>query len=123
MATRLLLALVLLVCGGLSPGEAAAGHKCQCLYQGRKFEQGELVCIKVDGATRFARCDMLLNNSSWTFLKTPLPHRRVLTRAGAEAPRFSDARLSPSRGCALSRDPTRIEFPPWRSGASFSRLS
>jgi hypothetical protein len=73
MAKRLVLALVFLVWAGLTPGEAAADHKCQCLYQGRKFEQGEFVCIRVDGATRFARCDMLLNNSSWTFLDGPCP--------------------------------------------------
>jgi hypothetical protein len=57
----------------LAPTEASAEHKCQCLYQGKKFEQGESVCIKVDGATRLARCAMLLNNSSWTFLQTGCP--------------------------------------------------
>src|SRR5262245_25984993 len=69
------LALMLVVAAGLAPeGALADGHKCQCLYQGKKFEQGEYVCIKVDGATRLARCDMLLNNSSWTFLKGGCPN-------------------------------------------------
>ena len=72
MATRL--AILLVVLAGSAPVSAsAAGHECQCLYQGKKFEQGEYVCIKVDGATRLARCDMLLNNSSWTFLKGGCP--------------------------------------------------
>ena len=44
------------------------GIACRCLYQGKTFEQGETVCIRVDGRSRLARCDMVLNNSSWTFL-------------------------------------------------------
>jgi hypothetical protein len=57
----------------LAPAEALAEHRCQCLYQGKKFEQGQLVCIKVDGASHLARCDMILNNSSWSFLQTSCP--------------------------------------------------
>jgi hypothetical protein len=67
------LALLLLALAVLAPAEASAEHKCQCLYHGNKFEQGQLVCIKVDGASHLARCDMLLNNSSWTFLQTGCP--------------------------------------------------
>lgn len=82
---------MLVVAAGLAPGGALAdGHKCQCLYQGKKFEQGEYVCIKVDGATRLARCDMLLNNSSWTFVKggcpnafSPVPAKTLLASFGA----------------------------------------
>lgn len=71
MPTRLASLLVALAV--LAPAGAAAEHKCQCLYHGKKFEQGELVCLRVDGATRLARCDMLLNNSSWTFVQTGCP--------------------------------------------------
>jgi len=79
------LAALLFALTALAPAGALAEHKCQCLYQGKRFEQGQLVCIKVDGAARLARCDMSLNNSSWTFvsngcptaLVTPLPAGRV----------------------------------------------
>ena len=57
--------------GGTRPcrrSPAQNGIACRCLYQGKYFEQGETVCIRVDGRSRLARCDMVLNNSSWTFL-------------------------------------------------------
>jgi len=45
------------------------GMDCRCLYKGKYFHQGDTVCIRVDGRSRLARCDMALNNTSWTFLK------------------------------------------------------
>src|SRR5258705_2408021 len=57
----------------LLPTSVLAGPECRCLYQGKEFEQGALVCIHVDGRTRLARCEMLLNNSSWTFLSPGCP--------------------------------------------------
>ncbi len=77
MAIRLIALLFALA--ALAPVEASAEHKCQCLYQGKRFEQGQLVCIKVDGASHLARCDMLLNNSSWTFLSTGCPTAALST--------------------------------------------
>ena len=73
----------------LLPATASAGPECRCLYQGKEFEHGALVCIRVGGRTQLARCDMALNNSSWTFLQpgcptalmTPLP-RPAATFAG-----------------------------------------
>ena len=44
------------------------GVDCRCRYQGKYFEQGDTVCIRVGGQSRLARCDMGLNNTSWTFL-------------------------------------------------------
>ena len=72
------LALVILLA---LPAAATAGPECRCRYQGKEFEQGALACIRIGATTRLARCDMLLNNSSWTFIKdgcpsaalTPLP--------------------------------------------------
>jgi len=75
---KLILALLVLP---LVATAALAGPECRCRYMGREFEHGALVCIRLDGGSKLARCDMLLNNSSWTFLKdgcpsaliTPLP--------------------------------------------------
>ena len=46
------------------------GIDCRCIYKGKYFEQGDTVCIRVDGKSRMARCDMALNNTSWTFIST-----------------------------------------------------
>ena len=46
------------------------GIDCRCIYKGKYFEQGDTVCIRVDGKSHMARCDMALNNTSWTFIST-----------------------------------------------------
>lgn len=62
---------------------ASAGRHCR--YEGRIFDQGDVVCIRLDGRARLARCGMMLNNASWNFLEdgcptalmTPLPENRT----------------------------------------------
>ncbi|MEX0853004.1 MAG: hypothetical protein WD036_06955 [Bauldia sp.] len=55
------------------PAFAGDGMDCRCLYHGASFEQGDTICIRVDGRSRLARCEMLLNNSSWKFLSDGCP--------------------------------------------------
>lgn len=72
MSCRLVLALASVAAIAVIPAGSARAE-CQCRYDGKVFEQGQLVCIRVGGATRLARCDMVLNNSSWSFLKDGCP--------------------------------------------------
>lgn len=53
------------------PDPASAGR--HCLYQGKIFRQGDVTCIRVDGKTRLARCEMMLNNATWNFLQDGCP--------------------------------------------------
>jgi hypothetical protein len=53
------------------PEPASAGR--HCLYQGKIFRQGDVTCIRVDGKTRLARCEMLLNNATWNFFQDGCP--------------------------------------------------
>lgn len=64
--------------GAPAPVVAGVDKKCQCRFQGQRYELGEIACIR----SKLARCDMFLNNTTWTFLSDscgsvklePLPH-------------------------------------------------
>jgi hypothetical protein len=76
MSLRLLTAFAALAVSA-GPLLAENGFDCRCIYKGHYFEQGETVCIRAYGTERMARCDMLLNNSSWTFLAGDCPQARA----------------------------------------------
>ncbi len=68
MLKRLVIATAAFAASVLPALAGENGIECRCLYQGKYFDQGDTVCIRVDGRSRMVRCDMMLNNSSWTFL-------------------------------------------------------
>jgi hypothetical protein len=65
----------LLIAASLLVGAAGAHttHPCPCRYAGGVAPPGAVVCIEVDGKRSLARCEMVLNNSSWRFLDRPCP--------------------------------------------------
>lgn len=63
---RVLLTLAL-VCASAAPALA----ECRCLYRGGEAKQGETACIITAKGPTLARCEMVLNNSSWTILNKP----------------------------------------------------
>jgi hypothetical protein len=91
MGKGLILALVGLSAFLVLATPASAGRHCR--YEGRIFNQGDMVCISVDGRTRLARCGMLLNNASWNFIDdgcptaalTLLPNDRPLADRATES--------------------------------------
>jgi hypothetical protein len=64
-----------LIGGALLAGVAVAHttHPCPCRYAGGVAPQGAVICLEVDGKRSLARCEMVLNNSSWRFLGQPCP--------------------------------------------------
>lgn len=52
---------------------AAEAHNCKCRNRGVMFELGETSCLRVDGRSYLARCEMKLNVSSWTELQDGCP--------------------------------------------------
>jgi len=71
---------------GANPGDP----KCQCRYQGQRYNVGEFACIRA----KMARCDMFLNNTTWTFLEDscgsvlldPLPQSKPVTELARSVP-------------------------------------
>lgn len=66
--------------GVLIPGLALAliptladAHTCKCRNRGVMFELGEISCLRVDGSSYLARCEMKLNVSSWTRVQDGCP--------------------------------------------------
>ncbi len=72
--------LAALLCAALLAGGAAA-HDCKCLYAGGVAKQGETRCIKTSDGPRLARCEMVLNNSSWTVSKQTCDLDRMTQRS------------------------------------------
>jgi hypothetical protein len=61
------LVVLLILC--LPSVAAQAGKNCTCRAAGHSYEQGQVLCIR----GRLARCDMFLNNTSWTFISERCP--------------------------------------------------
>ena len=63
-----------------------------CLANGKSFNVGEMACLTVADQSHLARCDMVLNNTSWTKIKdecpgeAPKPHPTSMTPAPNTAP-------------------------------------
>jgi hypothetical protein len=72
MSTRIagILAAALAALISAPPGARA---DCTCRYAGGAVELGQTVCMKTPQGERLARCDMALNNPSWTFIDAPCP--------------------------------------------------
>ena len=65
----------LAIAAALLAGAAGAHttHPCPCRYPGGVAPPGAVVCLDVNGKRSLARCEMVLNNSSWRFLDKPCP--------------------------------------------------
>jgi len=49
-----------------SPDIASTKPPCRCVYKGRRYNQDDMVCIKIPGSgERSVRCGLMLNNTSW----------------------------------------------------------
>jgi len=54
-------------------GQAFAGAKCKCRFNGGYIEEGQTACIKTPTGMSLARCEKVLNNTSWKTLNKPCP--------------------------------------------------
>lgn len=54
-------------------GAAIAGENCKCRFNGGEVNEGETVCIKTASGQKLARCERVLNNTSWKMLQDGCP--------------------------------------------------
>lgn len=74
MCCRIALVLFGLAIGSGFAGTTAVAHPgrpCPCVHPDGTAQQGETVCLDINGQRQLARCEMVLNNASWHFLGTP----------------------------------------------------
>ncbi len=87
---------------GLLIGYEAALADCTCRSRDVVANEGEVVCLTTPLGQRLARCDKVLNNTSWTFLQdacpttslTPAPVSHALARL--QNPAWTAAKQSSS---------------------------
>lgn len=65
------IAPLILVAALAGPAAAEGKHNCHCIFDGGEVEEGKTACIKTANGYSLARCEMVLNNTSWKFLGTP----------------------------------------------------
>jgi hypothetical protein len=64
---------------------AAAGPNCSCrTSEGVKVEQGKTACLHLSSGDQLARCEMVLNNTSWKKIQDGCPTSRLRTSVSAE---------------------------------------
>ena len=52
---------------------AQAGENCTCRASNVEAREGQTVCVRTPNGNQMARCEKVLNNTSWRFLGTPCP--------------------------------------------------
>jgi len=57
-----------------------AAADCTCRGPGVVAHHGQTICLRTPDGPRLARCDMVLNNSSWTFLPDACPEASIQGR-------------------------------------------
>lgn len=56
---------------------ALAGPDCTCRHSGGEVEEGQTACIKSPTGMKMARCERVLNNTSWKMLDAPCPYSQA----------------------------------------------
>lgn len=75
MTIRLILCPIGLVCTMAVAAPALAAP--ECLANGKSFQIGQVACLTVTDKSHLARCDMVLNNTSWTKIGDSCPENTL----------------------------------------------
>ncbi|MBA1139394.1 hypothetical protein H0241_03865 [Mesorhizobium sp. CCANP35] len=71
MTIRFLLCPIGLAFTMAAPAAALADQ--ECLANGKSYQVGQVACLTVSDQSHMARCDLVLNNTSWTKIGDTCP--------------------------------------------------
>lgn len=74
----------------------------ECLANGKSFQIGQVACLTLAGRSHLARCDMVLNNTSWTRVDDECP--------GSMPPRPRPTSISTPAPSLVPTEPTETDF-------------
>ena len=64
---------------GVISGATGEPIPCRCRFAGNEFRLGDTVCMNTHLGVQLARCDLLLNNTSWVPIGVPCTMSRLPT--------------------------------------------
>jgi hypothetical protein len=65
---------------GVISGATGAPIPCRCRHRGGAYGLGDTVCMNTHLGVQLARCDLVLNNTSWVPTGVPCTMSRLRTR-------------------------------------------
>lgn len=65
---------------GVPSGDTGEPIPCRCRFNGSEFRLGDTVCMRTHLGVQLARCDLMLNNTSWVPIGVPCTMSRLNTR-------------------------------------------
>lgn len=71
----------------------------ECLANGKSFQLGQVACLTLAGKSHLARCDMVLNNTSWTKIQDSCPENTL-------APHLQSTPISTPAPSLVPTEPT-----------------
>ena len=71
----------------------------ECLANGKSFQLGQVACLTIAGQSHLARCDMVLNNTSWTKIQDSCPENTL-------APHLQSTPISTPAPSLVPTEPT-----------------
>jgi hypothetical protein len=65
---------------GVTSGATGQAIPCRCRFGGSEFRLGDTVCMSTHLGVQLARCDLVLNNTSWVPMGVPCTMSRLPAR-------------------------------------------
>lgn len=77
MMLRSALLSLTLAAASFAAQPALSDPDCTCRGNGKDIPEGQTVCLKTASGNRLARCERVLNNTSWKMLDEECPVARL----------------------------------------------